>query len=133
MQNIGWALSWTCRFLFATWVPASAKIGRNVKLGYWGLGIVIHKDAVIGDDCHIGHHVTIGRNPGRPGVPEIGNKVYIGTGSVVSGSIKIADRVVLGANSVALTDLPELALAVGAPCKIIRILSVEEHRQILTQ
>jgi serine O-acetyltransferase len=131
LKRIGWAFSWVCRFLFATWVPSSAKIGRNVKLGYWGLGVVIHKNASVGDNCHIDQHVTIGRNPGQEGVPRIGNMVYIGAGAVVSGDIVVGDRAVIGANSVVLSDVPELALVVGAPARVARILSLDEHYRVL--
>ena len=50
-------VSYLNRFLFAVWLPSSAKIGRNFKLGYGGLGVVIHKDAIT-----IGNNVIIGSN-----------------------------------------------------------------------
>ena len=41
-------------------VPYQAKIGKGTKLGYGGLGVVIHSKAVIGNNCVIGQQVTIG-------------------------------------------------------------------------
>ena len=41
-------------------VPFQAKIGRGTKLGYGGMGVVIHSKATIGDYCTIGQQVTIG-------------------------------------------------------------------------
>ncbi len=79
-RRTAWLISWGNRFLFSAWIPSSAQIGRHVTLGYWGLGIVIHQDAVIGEGCRIGQNVTIGRNPGREGVPVIGKNVYIAAG-----------------------------------------------------
>lgn len=131
MSWIGWVLSWIGRLLFACWVPASAKMGKGLKLGYWGLGVVIHKDAILGDYCHICQNVTIGRNPGKEGVPVIGNHVYLGAGAVVSGSIDIGNRAVIGANSVVLSDVPELALVAGAPARVIRILTLDEQQRIM--
>lgn len=41
-------------------VPYQAKIGKGTKLGYGGIGVVIHKKSVIGNNCIIGQHVTVG-------------------------------------------------------------------------
>ena len=38
------------RFLFAAWIPSSVDIGKNFKLGYGGLGVVIHSNTIIGDN-----------------------------------------------------------------------------------
>ena len=40
-------------------VPYQAKIGKGTKLGYGGIGVVIHSKAQIGDYCIIGQQVTI--------------------------------------------------------------------------
>ena len=41
-------------------VPYQAKIGKGTKLGYGGIGVVIHSSSVIGFNCSIGQQVTIG-------------------------------------------------------------------------
>lgn len=41
-------------------VPYQAKIGRGTKLGYGGIGVVIHKGSIIGNNCMISQNVTIG-------------------------------------------------------------------------
>lgn len=41
-------------------VPYQAKIGKGSKLGYGGVGVIIHSKSVIGSHCMIGQHVTIG-------------------------------------------------------------------------
>ena len=43
-------------------VPYKALIGKGTKLGYGGIGVVIHSDSVIGANCMIAQHVTIGGN-----------------------------------------------------------------------
>jgi len=116
---IGKIASLINRFIFSAWVPASAKIGKNVKLGYWGLGIVIHSNTEIGDNCLIGQNVTIGRNFGDNLVPKIGNNVYIGAGSVVFGEITIGDNVIVGSNSLVNKSIPSNSTVVGNPFKII--------------
>lgn len=121
LSGLGWAISWINRFLFAAWIPSSARIGRRFVCGYWGLGVVIHKDAVIGDDCVIAQNVTIGRNPGDQRVPVLGDRVYVGAGAVIVGEITVGDDAVVGANSVVLHDVPARAVVAGAPARVIRI------------
>lgn len=119
-KRIATFISWTNRFLFSTWIPSSAKIGENFKLGYWGLGVVIHSNTTIGNNCLIAQNVTIGRNFGDKNVPQIGNNVYIGAGSVVFGEIVIGDNVIIGSNSVVNTDIPSNTIVAGNPCKVIK-------------
>jgi len=107
------------RLIFSAWIPASAEIGKNVKLGYWGLGVVIHSKAIIGDNCLIGQNVTIGRNFGDANVPIIGKDVYIGAGSVIFGEISIGDNVIIGSNSTVNKSIPANSTVVGNPFRII--------------
>jgi len=107
------------RFVFSCWLPSSAKIGKNFKLGYGGLGVVIHNNTIIGDNCLIAQNVTIGRNFGDLKVPIICNDVYIGAGSVVFGEITIGDNVIIGSNSLVNKDIPSNCTVVGNPFKII--------------
>ncbi len=41
-------------------VPYLARIGKGTKLGYGGIGVVIHSESVIGRNCSVGQQVTIG-------------------------------------------------------------------------
>lgn len=111
-------LTYFIRLVFSCYLPYTAKIGRNTSLGYGGLGIVIHNDSIIGNDCKIDQNVTIGGKTRVKGVPEIGNNVYIGAGSILLGPITIGDNCVIGANSVVITDIPSKSLVVGIPGKI---------------
>ena len=112
-------LDYINRLLFSVWIPGSAEIGKNLTLGYLGLGIVIHSNAKIGDDCLIGQNVTIGRNFGEIGVPVLGNLVYIGAGSVIFGEILIDDRAIIGSNSVVNKSVGKDSIVAGSPAKSI--------------
>jgi serine O-acetyltransferase len=83
-------------------------------------GIFIHPDVEIGDRVGIMHRVTIGTTHGREGVPKIGNDVFIASGAMVCGPIKIGDGAVIAANSVVVTDVPAGATAIGVPARIMR-------------
>ncbi|WP_437503544.1 serine O-acetyltransferase [Sorangium sp. So ce1099] len=112
-------ITWLNRFLFSVFLPSSATIGANFKLGYWGLGVVIHARTIIGDNCLVSQNVTIGRNFGSQGVPRLGNDVYVGAGSAVFGDITIGDNVIIGANSVVNKDVPSNTVVVGNPFRVI--------------
>lgn len=108
------------RMLFAVVLPPSAQLGRDVILGYRGLAIVIHRQAVVGNRVNIGPKVTIGGRAGLPGAPVIEDDVLIGSGAQVLGPIRIGRGAQIGANAVVLKDVPPGATAVGVPARIVR-------------
>jgi len=86
-----------------------------------GTGIVIGETAVVGFNCSILHHVTLGGS-GKRGVdrhPKIGDGVLLGAGSTILGNIRIGDGCQVGAGTLVIDDLPAHSVAVGVPCKII--------------
>lgn len=101
-------------------IPPSTAIGRGFYIGHFG-GIVVNRRTVIGTNCTIAHGVTLGKaNRGRrAGCPTIGNGVYLGPGSKVIGSIRIGDDVAIGANCVVTKDVPDHAVVVGIPGRVI--------------
>jgi len=108
-------------------IPYKAKIGKGTFCGYSGIGVVIHSDAEIGDNCVIGQHVTVGGGNNRyPGVPKIGNNVYISHGAIVFGGITIGNNVTIGANAVVTKPVPDNAIVAGVPAKILRIKDSDE-------
>ena len=47
-------------FIYNSKVPYQAKIGKSTKLGYGGVGMIIHSKAIIGNNVLISQQVTIG-------------------------------------------------------------------------
>ena len=100
-------------------LPCEVTIGRRFRIDHFG-GVIVSGDAVIGDDVTIRNGVTIGlRRREEPGSPVIGNRVDIGAGAKLLGSIRIGDDVVIGANAVVIRDVPSNSVAVGVPARII--------------
>jgi acetyltransferase-like isoleucine patch superfamily enzyme len=69
---------------------------------------------------------------------EIGNDVWIGTKVIIMGGVKIGDGAIIGAGSIVTKDIPDSAIAVGVPAKVIknRFENVEElntHQLMLTK
>ena len=108
------------RFIFSAYIPYELTVGNKFKLGYGGLGVIIHNKCIIGNNCHIDQNVTLGGATRIHGVPRLGNNVYVGAGAKVLGPIIIGDDVVIGANSVVVTSIPSNSLVVGVPGKVVK-------------
>lgn len=98
----------------------SLNIGEGFFIGHFG-HIVVSGNAVIGKNCNLSHGVTIGviNTGSKKGTPKIGDCVYIAPGAKILGNIKIGDRVAIGANSVVTNDVPDNAVVVGVPARVV--------------
>ena len=101
--------------MFNSRIPSSVKIGKSSYFAYKGLSTLLVKGTVIGDNCSIGMRVTTGRNFPYKEVPNIGNRVWIGTNSVIIGQ----DNVIIAPNSFVNKSIPEGVIVAGNPAKII--------------
>ena len=113
------------------------EFGKNISIGddvYINFGCVIL-------DCgqvKIGNEVLIGPNVGiydanhaldaeermdgalLPGKVTIGNRVWIGGGTIILPNVTIGDNTVIGAGSIVTHDIPSGVVAVGNPCHVLR-------------
>jgi maltose O-acetyltransferase len=89
---------------------------------------------VIGDDCQFGSGVQIVtplhpldaalRRQQEYGAPiSIGADVWVGSGAIILPGVTIGARTVVGAGSVVTKNLPENVLAVGNPCRVVRVIA----------
>ena len=108
-------MKWT----FACNIPYTATIHRSVIFPHNALGVVIGHDTVIGENTRILQNVTIGGRSGIRANPVIGSNVLIGAGACVLGDVKIGNGAKIGANAVVITDVPDNAIAVGVPARVI--------------
>lgn len=102
-------------------IPFDTEIGPGLYIGHFGT-IVINEKAKIGRNFTITHGVTVGQaNRGRlKGYPTIGDNVWLGTGAVVVGNIKIGSNVLIAPNSFVNFDVPDHSLVLGNPAKIFQ-------------
>ncbi len=108
------------RILLSAQIPETVRIGNGTVFGYGGLGVVIHKDAVIGKNCRIGTGVVLGsRNPDTK-APVIGDSVYLGTGAKVLGGVSVGNGAIVGANAVVISNVPPHSIVVGTPARIVK-------------
>jgi serine O-acetyltransferase len=100
-------------------LDAQAQIGGGLYIGHSG-GTHINNEAVVGENCDIGHQVTIGTSAGgRKGAPVIGDGVYVGAGAKIIGKIKVGDGAKISANSLVMTNVPAGATVMGVPARVI--------------
>ena len=109
------------RVIYGCDIMPGTKIGAGTKFPHRGLGVVINKDCVIGENCIIGKGVVIGGRSNNPVVPQIGNNVLIGSNAVVIGPVKVGDNAQIGAGAVVVHDVPENAVVVGNPARVVKI------------
>lgn len=117
--------------------PFYCDYGKQISIGRrffanFHLTILDEAKVTIGDDCFIGPNVSIytachstdpvERNTRREWAEPvtIGNNVWIGGSVTVLPGVNIGDNVTIGAGSVVTRDIPDNAVAVGNPCRIIR-------------
>ncbi len=100
--------------LFATTV-----VGRRVRIAHH-MGVILGSNAIIGDDCLIRQHVTLGQLTDWDGSqPTIGRGVVFGPGATVAGGVTIGDGATIGAHALVLKDVPAGATAMVAPARIL--------------
>ncbi len=109
-------------------ISPKTQIGSGLYFPHSGC-IMIHPDAVIGKNAHISHEVTIGKDfrGKKAGAPMIGDNVYIAPGVKIIGKIKIGNNVAIGANAVVLNDVPDNAVVVGIPGKVVSYKGNKEY------
>jgi len=105
-------------------LPWDTKVGPNLRLIH-GVGLVVNHETIIGSNCTLRHSTTIGNkklpDSSYTDSPKIGNYVDIGSNVVIIGSITVGDHAVIGAGSVVVKDVPEGAVVVGNPARVIRV------------
>lgn len=112
--------------------PGTLTLGDRVLLGR-GSVITAHRSVVIEDDVWTGHHVFItDMNHGYDDLSlpisqqymaerpvKIGAGSWLGYGVAVLPGVTIGRHVVVGANAVVTGDLPDFAVAVGVPARVV--------------
>jgi acetyltransferase-like isoleucine patch superfamily enzyme len=106
-------------------VGAKTWIGPYVMLDGSGGGISIGSTCSVSAGVHIYTHDTVlwalsgGVLPRRVGAVSIGERVYIGSQSVIGRGVSIGDMAVIAANSFVREDVPSRAIVGGVPAVVI--------------
>lgn len=81
--------------------------------------IVIDGKVVIGTGTIISPWVTLGRNGAALEGPTIGRNVFVGTGAMILGPLKIGDHSRICANAVVLRDVEPHTTVGGVPARVM--------------
>ncbi len=87
----------------------------------------IGRDCGIGPNCYLTDH-DHGLDPSLPPLKQpmvaqdvvIGDRVWIGANVVILKGVNIGDDAVIGAGSIVTKNIPENAIAVGSPARVIK-------------
>ena len=97
----------------------AADIGPGFYIGH--IGTISLSKSTIGSNFSIAHNVTlgIGHSEGKVGAPTIGNNVWIGCGSTITGDITIGNNVAISPGSIVSRSIPDNCLVAGNPARVI--------------
>lgn len=107
------------------------RVGENTWIGPFtvldgsGGGLKIGSHCSISAGVQIYTHDTVERSLSGGSAPlvcaptRIGCNCYIGPNVVIAKGVTIGNRVVIGANSLVLNDIPSGSKAFGTPCRIV--------------
>lgn len=98
-------------------VMSGVIINTDVQIGKH---TILNTASVIEHDCCIGNFVHVSPSATMAGNVIVGEGTHIGTGAIILPNITIGKWVTIGAGSVILKDVPNYAVVVGNPGRIIK-------------
>jgi sugar O-acyltransferase (sialic acid O-acetyltransferase NeuD family) len=110
-------------------VSPSVTIDRGVFIGPGvvinarseiGEGAIVNSRAVVEHDCRLGPYCHVAPGAVLGGIVRVGRASLVGLGAIVLPGRCVGDRASLGAGSVAISDVPDGATAVGAPAQLLQ-------------
>jgi acetyltransferase EpsM len=100
-----------------TVVMANVSVNVDSRIGGH---VILNTNCSIDHDCVIGDFVHISPNAALAGNVEVGEGTHIGIGATVIQGIRIGKWATVGAGSVIIRDVPDYAVVVGNPGRIIK-------------
>lgn len=102
-------------------LPRTCVIGPGFRITH-GRGLVVHDDAIIGNNVTVFHGVTIGskRKGNRLVAPIIGNEVTISACAIVIGEVHIGDGAIVGAGAIVVKNVAAYSIVANEPCMEIQ-------------
>ena len=117
---------------FNSYIPGSCEIGKETKIAYGGIGVVLHARSKVGKHCMIGQGMTLGGKNGEEGVPIIENNCYLGAGCRIIGNVVVGHDSIIGPNSVITKSIEPYSVVVGIPGKVINTITkynIEKYKR----
>jgi acetyltransferase EpsM len=102
---------------FGTVIMANATINAGASIGKYA---IINTNSSVDHDCFIDDFVHISPKAGLGGGVKVGEGTHIGLGASVIHGISIGKWATIGAGAVIVKDVPDYAVVVGNPGRIIK-------------
>jgi len=98
-------------------VMAGVSVNSNVTVGEH---VILNTNCSVDHDCALGDFVHVSPNVALAGNVTVGEGTHIGIGACVLQGITIGKWAAIGAGAVVITDVPDYAVMVGNPGRIIK-------------
>lgn len=98
-------------------IMAGAILNSDVKVGKH---CIINSNAVVEHDCILDSFVHVSPNAALAGNVSVGEGTHIGMGAIIIQGVKIGKWATIGAGAIIINDVPDFAVVVGNPGKIIK-------------
>ena len=85
-----------------------------------GSHVIINNAATVDHECRLGDYVHLSPGVNLGGRVTVGDLTWIGIGASVINDVTIGRNVTIGAGAVVINDIPDNAVAVGVPARIIK-------------
>ena len=92
-------------------------VNNNVMIGKY---CILNTAAIIEHHCRLGNGVEIGPGAILTGRVTVGDHSWVGAGVTVLPRLRIGSNVIIGAGSVVTKDVPDNAIVVGSPARLLR-------------
>ncbi|MGA9565028.1 MAG: hypothetical protein WBS19_05855 [Candidatus Korobacteraceae bacterium] len=116
-RTLGHLLALLCPPMKSLALLAKKTCGPGI-LVHHGFGTTVTAEE-IGANFTIMQLATVGYGNNPIDCPKIGSNVRIGVGARVLGGVTLGDDVVVGANSLVISDVPSGVTVMGVPSKIV--------------
>lgn len=107
-----------------TVVMPNVSVNVHTKIGEH---VILNTNCSVDHDCVIEDFVHISPNAAIAGNVQVGEGTQIGIGASIIQNIRIGKWVVVGAGAVIIRDVPDYAVVVGNPGRIIKTLNVDHN------
>jgi sugar O-acyltransferase (sialic acid O-acetyltransferase NeuD family) len=98
-------------------VGAGAVVGALSRIGDFAM---VNRSASVGHHADVGDYASLGPACVLAGRVTIGRGAFVGAGAVCTPGTQVGRNATVGAGSVVLEDVPDGAVAVGNPARVIR-------------
>lgn len=107
-----------------TVIMAGSVVNPDVRIGKH---CIVNSGAIIEHDCVIDDFVHVSPNSSLAGGVNVNEGAQIGIGAKVIQGVKIGKWAIVGAGAVVIGDVPDFAVVVGNPARIIKHITIQNE------